>query len=132
MSAEDNLIIYAGEGFDATTLQYGWEIDGVAVNLTGYTARAQIRTAFNSATSLASWTTENGKIVLGGALGTVTLVVSDTETAALWVAGLALCGRIDGRGAYMLGYFDLELIPPSSAVRRFIQGEAWIIPEATQ
>ena len=132
MSAEDNLIIYAGEGFDGTTLQYGWEIDSIPVNLTGYTARAQIRTAFNSVTSLASWTTENGKIVLGGALGTVTLVVPSTETSALWVAGLPLCGRVDGRSAYLLGYFDIELIPPSAAVRRFVHGEAWIIPEATQ
>lgn len=133
MTGQDNLILLAGQGLDGTTLYWRWLIDDVPVNLTGYAARAQIRSTLTATGApLADWTTGNGKIVLGGALGTITPIVSDAETSDLWVEGLPECGRYKGRRAYRLGYWDLELVPPSAAVRRFLQGECWIVPEVTR
>jgi hypothetical protein len=55
---------------------------GNAINLTGYIARMQFRPQITSETILFTATTENGKIVLGGAAGTVTITITATETAA--------------------------------------------------
>lgn len=138
MAGQYNLILLAGQGLDATTCQWRWSIRDNAgvltpVDLTGYAARAQIRSSITaSGAPLADWTTANGKIILGGAAGTITPVVADTETRDLWSASLTQCGLHKGRPAYRLGYWDLELVPPSAAVRRFLQGECWIVPEVTR
>lgn len=133
MAGQYNLILLAGQGLDATTLQWRWSIDGVLMNLTGYTGRMQIRSTLTATGApLADWNTTNGKLVLGGAAGTITPVVPDSETTSLWNASLAQIGRYKGRPAYLLGYYDVELVPPSAAVRRFLQGEAWIVPEVTR
>jgi hypothetical protein len=84
------------------------------------------------ATPLADWTTANGKIVLGGAAGTIALVVPASETSALWSNTLPQYGPINGRAAYRLGFWDLELVPPTAAVRRLMQGEVFILPEVTR
>ena len=64
----------------------------VAVNLTGYTARMQVRATLESASTLVELTTANSRIALGGAAGTITLTISATDTAALTA----------GRGVYDL------------------------------
>ena len=48
---------------------------GVLVDLTGYTARMQVRATYASPTTLLDLTTENGKLVLGGANGTISITV---------------------------------------------------------
>ena len=50
-------------------LTYKAGTPAVAVNLTGCTARMQIRSAITSPTVLVNLTTENGGIVLGGTAG---------------------------------------------------------------
>jgi hypothetical protein len=135
MSAHQNLIIYAGQGFDATTCQWTWRetVGGPPFDLTGYSARAMIRpTLTDVATPLADWTAANGKIVLGGAAGTIALIVPASETSALWSDTLPQYGPINGRAAYRLGFWDLELVPPTAAVRRLMQGEVFILPEVTR
>ena len=59
-----------------------WTAGGVAVNLTGYTAALKARKGISSDPEI-NLTTENGGITLGGALGTITLYMSATATAAL-------------------------------------------------
>jgi len=134
MTAKYDLTILAGQGFDASNLYFTWETTAGPVDLTGYTARAQIRSSFAvGSPSLADWTTENGKLLLGGTLGTVTIVVPATETTALWVDGLPVYkSQYLGRARYVLGYWDIELISPTAAVKRFVQGEVYIVPEATR
>lgn len=89
----------------------------VAVNLTGYTARMQIRETIDSATVLASLTTENGGIALGGAAGTIDLYISAVDTAAYtWVTGV----------------YDIELIAPSGDVIRRVAGSVSVSPEVTR
>ena len=52
-------------------------------NLTGYTARMQVREVVTSQDFLLELTTENSRIALGGALGTITLTVASSATAQI-------------------------------------------------
>ena len=90
---------------------------GVAVNLTGYTARMQVRSTLESATTVVELTTANGRIALGGAAGTITLTIAAADTAALTA----------GRGVY-----DLELVSGSGIVTRLLQGVATISRNVTR
>jgi hypothetical protein len=90
---------------------------GVAINLTGYTARMQVRATLESASTLVELTTANSRIALGGAAGTITLTISATDTAAL----------TSGRGVY-----DLELVSGSGIVTRLLQGVATISRNVTR
>jgi hypothetical protein len=91
--------------------------NGVAVNLTGYTARMQVRATLESASTLVELTTANSRIALGGTAGTITLTISATDTAALTA----------GRGVY-----DLELVSGSGIVTRLLQGVATISRNVTR
>jgi len=91
--------------------------NGVAVNLTGYTARMQVRATLESASTLVELTTANSRIALGGAAGTITLTISATDTAGLTA----------GRGVY-----DLELVSGSGIVTRLLQGVATISRNVTR
>ena len=51
------------------------------INLTGYTAKMQARSAYGDPQTLFELSTENGGIALGGTAGTVELYVSDETTA---------------------------------------------------
>ena len=90
---------------------------GVAVNLTGYTARMQVRATLESASTLVELTTANSRITLGGSAGTITLTISATDTAALTA----------GRGVY-----DLELVSGSGIVTQLLQGVATISRNVTR
>lgn len=90
---------------------------GVAINLTSYTARMQIRASVKAATTLAELTTANGGIVLGGAAGTIDLLLTATQTAAITAK----------RGVY-----DLELIDVSGVVLRLVEGAVEFSPEVTR
>jgi hypothetical protein len=89
----------------------------IPVNLTGYTARMQIREEVDSSTAALSLTTENGRIALGGTAGTVTLTVSATDTAAVTA------------GEYV---YDIELVSGSGTVIRFLQGCFTVDAEVTR
>lgn len=80
--------------------------DGVAVDLTGYSASMQVRKSLADGVAL-ELSTVNSRIALGGAAGTVTLIVSATDTATVDV------------GQY---FYDLELTSGSSVVTRLIEG----------
>ncbi len=90
-----------------------------AVNLTGYTARMQIRKDIADALPVAELTTENGGITLGGAAGTIDFYLSDTVTAAYtWEDGV----------------LDLELVAPGTGgdVIRLVEGTAAVSREVTR
>ena len=94
-----------------------WKIDGVAVNLTGYTARLQARVDVADTTTVLSMTTAGGGITLGGAAGTITLDQTATQTTALSV------------GSFV---YDLEIISSAAVVTRLLQGELIISAEVTR
>ena len=105
MTAVYNLTIVAGETLDDSVLYFVYkDAAGTPINLTGYSARAKIRNALVAGADVLDMTTANGQIVLGGAAGTVELVLSASETAGLWNDTLAKAGTWKGRDAYALGF----------------------------
>ena len=73
-----NIVIEQGATYSQL---YTWKTNGVTNDLTGYTARAQIRTTVESATTLHSMTDGAG-ITLGGTAGTILITISAIDTAA--------------------------------------------------
>jgi hypothetical protein len=89
----------------------------VAINLTGYTARMQIRERVESSTALVSLTHSSG-ITLGGAAGTVVITITATQTDAL--------------PNMKKGVYDLELVSAGGIVTRLLQGEVVVSPQVTR
>lgn len=86
------------------------------IDLTGYTARMQVRSDYFSDDITISLTTENGRITLGGSAGTISLYISASDMAAL-VAD-----------AYV---YDLELVN-GAEITRLVQGTFMINAEVTR
>jgi tRNA threonylcarbamoyladenosine modification (KEOPS) complex Pcc1 subunit len=86
------------------------------IDLTGYTARMQIRQKVSSSVALAL-TTENGRITLGNSSGTISLYVTATDMAAL------------PAGPYT---YDIELVSGSGAVSRLLMGTFVVRSEVTR
>jgi hypothetical protein len=118
-----NLYIEQGATF---TLGFNWMFEsvpptvpptaGLAHDLTGCTARMQIR-QFISTTVLVSATTENGAIALGGVDGRVDVTLSEALTMLLTVAEAV---------------YDLEIVYPSGVVLRVLQGATTNDPNVTR
>lgn len=88
-----------------------------AINITGYTARMQVRSSVKSADVLLELNTENTRIVLGGTTGTITLQLTAAVTAAItWTKGV----------------YDLELVNAAGVVTRLLQGEITVSKEVTR
>lgn len=85
---------------------------GNPIDLTGWKARMQVRSSISASSVLLSLTTENGGIELGDELGTIRLVLSAEQTAAI---------------TWSEGVYDLELINPDATngdfVKRFLSGK---------
>ena len=77
MSAKYNLVCDQATTFN---FQFTVATDGTPWNLTGYTATLTIRPFLGSTTTTLLATTANGKIVLGGSTGRVTVTFNSTET----------------------------------------------------
>lgn len=109
-----NIVIEQGATFDR--LITITEPDGNLKNLTGYSARMQIRRDIDADAMLIELTDANGRIELGGTLGTVRLLINAADTAAL------------ARG----GVYDLELIDGGGAIERLLQGQVRLDKEVTR
>lgn len=110
------LVIEQGATLDRT---FKWKDgEGALVDLTGYTARCQVRASYTSETKILDLTTENSGIELGGAAGTIRLKVSAATTAAISLTGL--------------GVWDLELVSPSGVVTRLLEGRVVLSREVTR
>lgn len=87
------------------------------IDLTGCTARMQVRADVDAVLALLTLTTENGGITLGGPAGTVDLFIADEDTAVItW----------DG------GVWDLEIQHPGGDVIRLAEGSISVSPEVTR
>lgn len=91
--------------------------NGAPIDISGYTARMQVRRTYDAPTPLLSLTTENGCITLGGVAGTVAVEAPADMTDNL---------------PAKTGVYDLELVSPSGVVTRLIRGETTISPEVTK
>lgn len=92
-----------------------YDEDNVAIDLTGHTARMSLKRKYSDTDAALSLTTENGRITLGGTIGTIDLLVAATETADL-------------DGAYV---YDLEIIN-GAVVDRILQGTITVNDEVTK
>lgn len=95
---------------------FTWKVDGTAQNLTGWSARMQVRPAAGSDILYVSLTSGSG-ITLGGAAGTVTVTVSATTMAAV----------PPGKHEY-----DLELVNGGGEVTPFLAGAFKVSAEVTR
>lgn len=80
-----NFTIWAGATFHKTLTV---KRSGILWDLTGYTSNLIIRDTPLSPTIFATLTTASGGIILGGALGTLQIIISATDTASYtWING---------------------------------------------
>jgi len=94
-----------------------WKAGTVPVDLTGCTARMQIRSEVASPDVLASLTTENGGITLGGVAGTIDLYISSVATTLFtWEEGV----------------YDIEFVMGNGDVARKIVGTVKVSLEVTR
>lgn len=113
-----NLKIKQGATFrKRVTWKAGPEGTPVVVNLTGYTARMQIRSDIASPDVLVELTTENGGIVLGGVNGTIDLFISDEAT---------------GLYEWDTGVYDIELQSSIGDVKNLFGGNVSVNKEVTR
>lgn len=98
-----NINVYQGATF---TLAPVWKIDGLPVDITGYSIDMQVRPTTDG-TLITELSTANGRAVISGALGMVTLTLSATETALLT------------SGTYM---YDLNYTAPDLTVTKILTG----------
>ena len=91
--------------------------DGDPIDLTGFTARMQVRDRVDAEETLVELTTANGRIALGGAAGTIALLIEAAVTEGL-----------PGKA----GFYDLELVSAGGIVTRLLEGKAALVPEVTR
>ena len=104
-----DLIIEQGATFRRELV---WKDEGnTAINLTGYTARMQIREHLSSAVPLLELTSANGRITITAAQGKLMLELNPTLTQSL-KAGVAI--------------YDLEVEAADGKVTRILQGQVRI------
>lgn len=113
MAAIYDFTLDAGTDTDVT-FTYN-DTDGNPINLSGYSADMELKSAPGGSTAL-TLSTGNGKIALGGAAGTVTVSFSSTDSTSLTLP------------TYV---YDIELTDGSSLVTRLVQGTITVSPEVT-
>lgn len=87
------------------------------VNLTGFTARMQVRETIESTTTLVSLTTENGGVTLGGTAGTIDITITATATALL---------------DFDSAVYDLEVVSAGGVVTPVAYGNVYLNDEVTR
>lgn len=91
--------------------------NGTPVNLTGYTAKMQVRRNAADPTVLLELSNTNGRLSITPGTGTVTLIFSAATTAAI---------------TWTRGKYDLELTSADGTVTRLIEGEITVSKEITR
>lgn len=99
-----------------------YKVGGNPVDLTGYTARGQVRTKPSAATALADFTIifENPR-----STGAFLLEISSTTSSGFIVGD-------DVTRAENRLYYDIELVTPAAKVIRILQGRLIVSPEVTK
>lgn len=97
---------------------FDWTANGSPVNLTGYTARMQMRNPIESPVVIHELTTENGGIIFSDLLaGKIDLFISDADTSSFTFDSCV---------------YDLEMIAPNTDVTRLLEGEITLSKEVTR
>jgi hypothetical protein len=115
--AHIDLDVYKGSTF-VKIIQWKTGTTPVAVNLTGCTARMQIRKAVNDTAIMDTLTTQNGKIEIHEPLDGKFKIVIAAEVSTLYTFTSAV--------------YDLEIIFLDNSVVRVIEGCVRSAPEVTR
>ena len=105
--------LYIDQGTDFSITVDCTDVSGEVLNLTGYTAAAQIRKTYSSSTAAATFTTSTGT----PSAGKVTMSLTDTQTSAL------------DAGRYV---YDLNITSSGGITTRVVEGQAIITPGVTR
>jgi hypothetical protein len=92
--------------------------DGTPMDLNGYSARMQYRSAHNATAVLLDANVDNGRVIMGGAEGWFEVVVPASVTQALVAPA---------RGVY-----DVEIASAGGEVYRILEGDVRVSPEVTR
>lgn len=130
-------------GVDWTRVLTYKQSNGTVVNLTGYTARMQVRETVLSPTKILDMTTENGSITIDGSTGTITLSLShiqllDTVPALQFSSmdeilyeNLDNGVKIQGRGKVVV--YDLDIISPGGVtITKLLTGQICFEPSVSR
>lgn len=90
--------------------------NGNPIDLTGATAKVQIKQTYDSPSSVATYTTGAG-ITMGGAAGTIVLTITAAQTAAMPNS--------------LVGVWDLLITWPDTTKQRLVRGTATVSPGVT-
>lgn len=120
--AEADICILQGATFSQTLI---WEVGNppAPVNLTGYSAKLQIRSSHKSKAVIIELSTANSRITLGTngnyTTGAINLFISSTDTSEL-----SVCEEVKA-------VYDLEMTS-GYTVSRILQGNVIISPQVTR
>ena len=113
------------------SLSLTWKDDtGTPINLTGYTARMQIRKSYEASDTKLSLTSAGGGIVLGGVAGTIVISATKTQTSDIALDYLSLFWNDDKQAQRMV--YDIEVETSGGTATRLLQGAAFVYPEVTR
>lgn len=98
---------------------------GNTQNLTGYSARMQMRSSYDSGTAVESMTTSNGEIVITDANLSITLDATRT-------ANVPVDLNTSSKPPKSKYVYDLELIDTSDVVSKILYGEITVYGEVTR
>lgn len=116
-SSDDNSFTYGiTSTVTPTTPATGTITAGKVYDLSGYTARMQIRKSKSSTSSEIELTTSNGRITISGTNGLITCTIAASDTANL---------------DFDKAYYDLEIVT-GSTVERLLEGKVTLSKEVTR
>lgn len=103
------------------------EANNAPKNLSGYSARMQVRPSYDSNTVSESLSTANGEITINTSVAMVSLFLTPARTSAMKVD--LTSGGIPPKSRYV---YDLELIDGANNVTKLIYGELFVYGEVTR
>jgi hypothetical protein len=108
-----NFSLIQGDTFNVAPV---WKINNSYVNVTGYSAKMQVRQAVTSTSTIVEMSTVNGRIVAGTIDGKFTITLSAADSAAL------------PPGNYI---YDLDVTSPGGTVTTLLTGGFAVVAQVT-
>ncbi len=99
---------------------------GNVQNLTGYSARMQMRTSYDAASATESLTSSNGEITITAAEGNLAFQLAATRTANIPV------DLTNGKPPKTVYVYDLELVDNANTVSKLLYGDVNVYGEVTR
>jgi len=119
-----NLEMWQGATFSMTITVK--DATGNVQNLTGYTARMQLRTSYAAGSATESLTSSNGEITITAAEGNLAFSLAATRTAAIPV------DLNNGKPPKTVYVYDLELVDDGGIVSKLLYGDVNVYGEVTR